>query len=198
MTSTRSIVSRIAVAGLAAALLTPVAASSQTFNFQSEVLGAYAGGERTITSGGVSVRFSAAGLQMRGLGGFPAGSDRVMSTDGDSQLMTMELLGGARATSVSFRNWISGTYTGEVDNIKMTAYDGLNNVLGSVTSTFELIGLSFVGIAKITWDDVGNTGFVVDDIELRGVSAVPEPGTYALVGVGLALVGVARRRRQTA
>ena len=37
--------------------------------------------------------------------------------------------------------------------------------------------------------------FVMDDVTFNGGSAVPEPATYAMIGLGLAGVAVARRRK---
>lgn len=198
MGSIRRLVSQFSKVGCVVALLAPAALQAQTFDFQSESVGPYAGGTTILTSGGVSARFSASGLQIRDINafGFPAGSSRVLSSSGDASLITMELLGGATATGITFRNWISGVYTGEVDQIVMSAFDGMGNLLGSVSSSSEFVSLSFAGIAKVTWDDVG-TGYVLDEVQLRGFNAVPEPSTYALVGVGLALIGGVSRRRRT-
>lgn len=42
----------------------------------------------------------------------------------------------------------------------------------------------------------GGQGFVVDDFELTAVNQIPEPATLALVGLGLAGLGLRRRRHQ--
>lgn len=197
--NTRPALLRAALIGLSAAMVVPSFARAQTFNFQSEVLGNYAGGQRTITVGGVSAMFSAVGLNMRGLGGFPAGSDRVMSTDSDGQLLTMQLLGGATTNGIAFRNWISGIHTSEVDKIIMSAYDNVGTLLGTASGTSEFMNISAVGISKVTWDDIDATGYVVDEIVLGAVvNTVPEPSTYALMAAGLAMVGFIRRRRRNA
>lgn len=52
----------------------------------------------------------------------------------------------------------------------------------------------------ITWTDVDNTGgdhgLAIDDVSFSAITAVPEPGTYAMLLAGLGAVGfVARRRR---
>lgn len=200
MSSIKKLVSRFSKVGFAVVLLSPAVLQAQLFDFQGEVVGPYAGGTTTITSTGVSARFSADGLQIRDISGFgfPGASSRVLSSSSDASVITMELLGGATATGITFRNWISGIYTSEVDNIVMSAYDASGNLLGSVTSSSEFISLSFAGISKVTWDDVA-TGYVLDEVQLRGVSTtVPEPSTYALVAVGMALIGGISRRRRTA
>lgn len=100
----------------------------------------------------------------------------------------------------------------------VTVYDGLDgtgNVLGTITvdaqhtnncvgdpsGTFcnwTNIGVAFAGTARsIDFGGTANqTGF--DNITFGSSTALPEPGTYALMALGLAGIGLtARRRRQS-
>jgi hypothetical protein len=171
-------------------------ASATTIDFQGETVGAYSGGTATITVDGISVGFSSTGLQIRDITsfGFPSGSSRVLSSDGDVQPITLELLGGVTVNDLNFRNWISGVHTGEVDRITASAYDAASNLLGSVTSSNEFITLGFNGIAKVVFDDVNSTGYVLDEIQWRSANGVPEPSSLALLALGALGLGVSRKR----
>lgn len=195
---TSSILRTLCAAGLTAILTAPGVAGAQVWNFDTESYGPYAGDQTTILAGGVNARFSGIGLNMRSLGGFPAGAEKVLSSDGDSEVITMELLGGVTTNGITFRNWISGIYTSEVDDITMNAYDGLGTLIGTVTGSTEFLSISADGIAKVTWDDVvQGRGYVLDEITLgRTVSTVPEPGTYLMTAAGMLGLAVFSRRRR--
>jgi hypothetical protein len=100
-------------------------------------------------------------------------------------------------------------------------YDGLNGT-GNVLATMNLPSLADAGDCPNTlfgvfcnWANVGasfdgtaysvrfelNTSAGFDNVTfgsaVASVAAVPEPETYALMLVGLAVVGAAARRRQT-
>jgi hypothetical protein len=141
---------------------------SGLITFQDQPVGPYPNGSVTISAGGVPVTFSGTGLHIRDLtaDGFPPGSSRALSTPSDLEPITaiVDFGEGVSVNFVQIRNWISGVYTPEVDTIVMSAYDGSNNLLGTVTSSAEFISLAFPGIKRVVFDDVSNsTGYVIDE-----------------------------------
>ena len=69
---------------------------------------------------------------------------------------------------------------------------GANYLPFTLTGAFSSAVLSDVGGAQITWGGSGSAG-----VRVEGVATVPEPSTYALLGLaGLALAGYAVRRRR--
>jgi hypothetical protein len=173
----------------------PVAADVITFQDQS--LGPYPDDTVTITAGGTFVQFSGRGLNIRDIegAGFPAGSSRLLSSNGDQEVITAAFAPGFTTNFVQIRNWISGVYTGEVDTIVMSAFDASRSFLGTVVSSNEFIRLSFPGIAMVTFDDRGDgAGYVLDEFTFNG-TPIPEPGSFLLIGTAVA--GLVARRRRT-
>ncbi len=91
-----------------------------------------------------------------------------------------------------------------VDMFTLSAFDINNVLLGTSTTTSQQFSqLSFTAamnnIRRVTLQQTGNNLFVYDDLEftLAPVAPVPEPGTMILMGLGLAgLIGAGRRKRK--
>ena len=85
----------------------------------------------------------------------------------------------------------------------LSAFDSADNLLGSALSDSDLFSLDFFGvttasdISRVTIAFDGISGWGLDDLYFgaAGGHSVPEPGTLALLGLGLAGLGLVRRRR---
>lgn len=87
-------------------------------------------------------------------------------------------------------------------------FTGLGGEEGSGTSLLGFLELNFLGTLTITIDSVeidplfGRSyigDFILGSSTLTadGLSRIPEPGSLALLGIGLACAGLLRRRRQS-
>ena len=96
------------------------------------------------------------------------------------------------------------TGTAAASNLLLLSLDSRRllevNLQGQVLSSFDLTGVTAQAIEGVTVDPFGTIYLVAEDSgtgnsRLFVLSAVPEPGTYALMALGLAFVGWRARRR---
>jgi hypothetical protein len=158
-------------------------ASADVITFQDQPTGLYPGGAATIAAESTSVLFTGPGLQIRDISEpYPPDASRVLSTTDDTGVITASFASGFTTGSVQITNWIHGALTEEVDTIVMSAFDSSGTLLGTVTSSNALVGLSVPGIARVTFGDRNDeTGFVIDNFRFSA-APVPEPGSLLLFG----------------
>ena len=147
------------------------------------------GGANIIENGSYTeepITFSGVEIHLDGDGDYEPTASEYLQEDGG--LETLTLSGTQTAVSLTI-----GTFEGP-DTVNVS----VNGVfVTSVNSGGRQPATSFVGltdsvpITSITLDDFTTPG---NEIDVTGFQAVPEPGTWALLGVGVAVVATAVRR----
>ncbi|MBV9880158.1 MAG: PEP-CTERM sorting domain-containing protein [Gemmatirosa sp.] len=192
------------LAMLVAAAL-PVAAHAQTIDFDDyvtsgyEALGAYAGMSWTNTfvlrAGTSFASVAAASSPNVIFPGFGSPSGFALSAPGTFTLGSIDLVQwdpfnyGYTAPSTTVRGFLLGA---------PVAGDVMTVALGS---TYATTVFNWAGIDAVTFTQENGDGWYVADNVVLGnvaVTATPEPATLALVGGGLAALGIGARRRRRA
>lgn len=84
-------------------------------------------------------------------------------------------------------------------NVTVHAYDDGGSLLGTVTlnTLFANAMGGFTGdVHRLDFVDDGADGFVLDNLVFGDITPVPEPGTLALMGLGLLAVAFGLRRKR--
>lgn len=118
---------------------------------------------------------------------------------------------GAFISSSNFSSPFSVTFSSLISNFSAvnvsyssalaTAYDGNGAILGTSAASSgqyngAMLSFGFGGIKSITFQG-NNSGFGVDNFRFdAGVSAVPEPATWAMMLFGFGAIGMTMRRRR--
>jgi hypothetical protein len=142
-------------------------------------------------------------MRWAGLGVYPAGPSPVASTDNIALNDVLKLDFGSQLVSLNSLKFYNGTHGSTFDTSGKWGFsttapvaggsflqyafaaNGLQDIPDTRASTFYIYGLS----------DASNRSFYLAEVN---VTAVPEPGTLALMAAGLGLVSTVSRRRQAA
>jgi len=172
------------------------AASTVTLRSLGYAGGVNAAGE-TIERGGfdtILALFNDSGVLIDsndegGLGLVPA--DAGTGASWDSFLQSSLAPGDYQVSVMQYDNFANGPNLSDG-----FTYDGA----GNFTADFGCGGTSFCDVSGVApWNQRNNRwAFDVLNVESSTVSAIPEPGTYAMLFAGLGLLGFAGRRRKAA
>ena len=193
------IASLFAVSALA--LAAAGSANAALIDFESTPSGTYSG----LTFGDVTVSFLA------GSGAFevqtqfpdlPVSGQVLISYFTNPGPGSFQAVFGSGANTVSID--VSDYSPSDTDDVHLVAFDSANNVLDTANFTIPGSGpgttltvSSATSIARVEWNETGDfEGAVYWDNLNFAVTAVPEPETYALMALGLAVTGFAARRRR--
>ena len=190
----------------AAAVLTVSAFGAQAVETYSTGFGAAASTSQTLSAAAIGT-FAAGAF----VNGNTTDSTIVLGAAGDAiarmnlgsyLTLSFNLLAPASQITASFfasssNGTSAGTANVSIDNgtVQSQAITALNVVNPGPTGTFIsriFTGSFAAGLHTLRIDNEPTSGFRVDDVS---VTAVPEPGTYAMLLAGLAAVGFVAKRR---
>ncbi|MBT5456962.1 MAG: PEP-CTERM sorting domain-containing protein [Rhodospirillaceae bacterium] len=142
--------------------------------------------------------------QGAGWSGNFANGDRLMWTNLGPGPMTIDFDTGVLAAGAQMQQNVFGAFTGTIE-----AFDSMLNMIAS----FNVAGTSnsngdnsavFLGIAtmagdplisRLTFNIASGSDFAINQLDIVKSVMVIEPGTLGLFGLGLAGLGLARRRK---
>ncbi|MDQ2985143.1 MAG: PEP-CTERM sorting domain-containing protein [Armatimonadota bacterium] len=125
-----------------------------------------------------------------------------LEADFDGVVVEVNVNGGG-FVDIGPANLVTNGYDGPISTFYQSpiggrdAFNGFH--MGYLTTTGNIqvsAGDTFIlRFRGATDNSVSAFGFALDDVDVRGASVVPEPGTFVAIGIGLAGLALARRRK---
>ena len=105
--------------------------------------------------------------------------------------------------TTDFVSFDIGNGGGDTDIFTINAYDIFDNLIstqvvsGASYADIGTVSINAAGIQRVwaDFDDTNIFGFGFDNLEFNAPTSVPEPATLALIGLGLAGIGFARKKK---
>ena len=182
---------------LVAVLLSPMAANADLIDFEDLNVGDVV----TDQYANDGVIFDSDGLEI-----WDFVSLRVCPSDvdlciGDLRFHFVDPNDGATAASTDFLSFEIGDTGGDLDEWFIHIFDSNlveleNRYIASNDFITQAFNYSDIGSVWIDWATPIVSGYVFDNLEFNTPTSVPEPGTLALLGIGLLGMGAARRKKK--
>jgi len=153
----------------------------------------------TNTGGGGSPTFVIVTGPMPSPGSGPSGAFDTVPSLGSADTLIMDFVD---PSNNSVPGWVSGSGLSFVlwdteSSISYSTYDVFGGPLqsGSVSTNVPVLASGFSGdVHRVVFTDSGGDGFWIDQIGYGDITAIPEPATFGLLGLGLFSLGLLRRR----